>query len=233
MVFIQCFCALPSNAQKHMRKEKITSGEYYHIYNRGINKQTIFHDRADYARFLFLILYFQSTIIFRNIFRFINDYLKWSKFFIDNKEINEVIKFRSVVVIAFCIMPNHFHIIIKQLNDGGIASYMHRVLGGYSRYYNKKYGTSGHVFQSAYRAVHIENNAQLLYLTAYIHRNPRVLSEWYKKEEQYEWSSYQDYIGISRHRGLLDLSIILEQFDSKEKYHQFVEFSLAKEISGE
>jgi putative transposase len=211
-----------------MRKEKITSGEYYHIYNRGINKQTIFHDRADYARFLFLVLYFQSAKTFYNIGRIVSGYIKQRLFLITTRDFEEIIRCRSLELIAFCIMPNHFHLIIKEGGEGNVAKYMHRVLGGYSRYYNAKYKTSGHLFQSEYKSVLIENNTQLLYLTAYIHRNPRVLPEWYKKEAEYEWSSYQDYIGVSRYADLLEQRIILDQFDSKEKYYEFVESSTAK-----
>ncbi len=212
---------------KSMRKEKITTGEYYHIYNRGIHKQTIFHDRSDYARFLFLILYFQSTFIFKNVIRIILGYIKKSEFIIENKTLQEILKSKSVEIVSFCIMPNHFHILIKQLKDDGIASYMHRVLGGYSRYYNKKYGTSGHVFQGAYKAVLIESNIQLLYLTAYIHRNPRTLVGWQDREFEYEWSSYQDYIKDNRFGELLVRSIVLDQFKYKE-YEYFVQTSSAK-----
>ncbi|MEO5646515.1 MAG: transposase [Candidatus Paceibacterota bacterium] len=150
-------------------------------------------------------------------------------FSIQNKDLQEILHHKTIEIIAFCIMPNHFHILIKQLKDDGTSSYMHRVLGGYSRYYNNKYGTTGHIFQATYKSVLVKNNIQLLYLTAYIHRNPRSLSLWYGKELQYEWSSYQDYCGTNRFGELVLFSVILNQFHLKSAYYSFVESSPAKE----
>lgn len=211
-----------------MRKEKVIIDEYYHIYNRGVNKQTLFHDRSDYVRFLFMMLYFQSSKTFSNIRRYVIFYLKNNIFNIALSDIQKIISDQHIGIISFCIMPNHFHIIIKGIKKDGATSYMHRVLGGYSRYYNKKYGTSGHLFQGAYKIVHIENNIQLLYLSAYIHRNPRSLLGWENKELKYEWSSYQDYVKEGRFGRLLTQTIILDQFSSKKDYQKFVESSPAK-----
>lgn len=211
-----------------MRKQKATVGEYYHLYNRGINKQIIFHDRGDYVRFLFLLIYFQSPERFLNISKFVIFYLQKSFFKINSDSLEKIIRSRFVELVVFCIMPNHFHLIIKELKLDGVPSYMHRVLGGYSKYYNQKYKKSGHLFQNAYQMVHVENNTQLLYLSAYIHRNPRKLNDWKGKESLYEWSSYQDYVNISRFGLLLVQTIILDQFESKEKYRHFLESSPAK-----
>ncbi|MDB5188755.1 MAG: transposase [Candidatus Nomurabacteria bacterium] len=214
-----------------MRKQKITEGEYYHIYNRGVNKQLLFHDRADYVRFLFLIIYFQSPKRFYNISRYVFSYLKRMAFAIEPKDIQEIMHDRYIELVSFCIMPNHFHILLKEIHKGGTATYMHRVLNGYAKYYNKKYGTSGHLFQGTYQAVLISNNTQLLYLSAYIHRNPRTLHEWRNKEDQYEWSSYQDYVKMNRFGNLLAQSIILDQFESQKKYALFLQSSTSKEFS--
>ena len=142
-------------------------------------------------------------------------------------------KKRTVELVAFCIMPNHFHLIIKELEEGGIATYMQRVLTAYSKYYNTKYEKSGHVFQGPYQAVHVGDNRQLLHLSAYIHRNPREISKWFNKEDQYQWSSYRDYIGENRWGDLLLLDIVLGQFKNKKKYHEFVKTSPAKVFEGE
>lgn len=217
-------CCLAAN----MRKEKITTGEYYHIYNRAVDKQAIFHDRFDYSRFLFLILYFQSEILFKNIFRYIISYIKSGVFSVPAKHTNEIIKLRSLELTLFCIMPNHFHIVVKQLKEEGVALYMHRVLGGYSKFFNHKYKRKGHLFEATYKVVHIENNIQLLYLSTYIHRNPRSISKWLGKESLYEWSSYQDCIDKNRFENLLNYSVIVGQFPTKKKYYQYVESSTAK-----
>ena len=212
-----------------MRLIRIAPGEYYHIFNRAVNKQTIFHDTRDYFRFLFLILYFQSPVVFRQLGRMVKDFVLSSA--LDIKE--EVIKERTVELIAFCIMPNHFHLIVKELEEGGIATYMQRVLTAYSKYYNTKYEKSGHVFQGPYRAIHISDDPQLKYLSAYIHRNPRELVGWLNKEDKYQWSSYQDYIGENRWDDLLLPDIVLGQFKNKKQYHEFVKTSTAKLLGEE
>ena len=209
-----------------MRLIRITPGEYYHIFNRAVNKQVIFHDTSDYFRFLFLTLYFQSPIIFQQLGRKVKEFVQSRA--LDSVEEDEIIKKRRVELVAFCIMPNHFHLIVKELDEGGIAAYMQRVLTSYSKYYNTKYEKSGHVFQGPYQAVHVEDNRQLLHLSAYIHRNPREISKWFNKEEQYPWSSYQDFIGENRWGNLIMLDIIIGQFKDKAEYENFVKTSPAK-----
>ena len=212
-----------------MRIVKIAPGEYYHICNRAVNKQTIFHDTRDYFRFLFLILYFQSPIVFQQLGRLVKDFVLSRA--LDIK--GEVVKKRKIELVAFCIMPNHFHLIVKELEEAGIATHMQRVLTAYSKYYNTKYEKSGHVFQGPYRAIHISDDPQLKYLSAYIHRNPRELVGWLNKVDKYQWSSYQDYIGENRWGDLLVPDIVLGQFKNKERYHEFVKMSTAKLLEEE
>ena len=209
-----------------MRLIRITPGEYYHIFNRAVNKQVIFHDTSDYFRFLFLTLYFQSPIIFQQLGRKVKEFVQSRA--LDNVEEDEIIKKRRVELVVFCIMPNHFHLIVKELDEGGIAAYMQRVLTSYSKYYNTKYQKSGHVFQGPYRAVHIADDRQLLHLSAYIHRNPREISKWFKKEDQYIWSSYQDFIDENRWGNLIMPDIVIGQFKDKAEYENFVKTSPAK-----
>ena len=209
-----------------MRLIKIAPDEYYHVFNRAVNKQVIFHDTGDYFRFLFLILYLQSSVVFQQLGRKVKEFIQSRA--LDSGEEDEIIKKRRVEVVAFCIMPNHFHLIVKESDEGGIAAYMQRVLTSYSKYYNTKYEKSGHVFQGPYQAVHVEDNRQLLHLSAYIHRNPREISKWFNKEEQYPWSSYQDFIGENRWGNLIMLDIIIGQFKDKAEYENFVKTSPAK-----
>ena len=152
---------------------------------------------------------------------------------LDSGEEDKIIKKRRVELVAFCIMPNHFHLIVKELEEGGITAYMQRGLTAYSKYYNTKYDKSGHVFQGPYKVVHITDNRQLLYLSAYIHRNPREIVKWFRKEDQYQWSSYQDFIGENRWGKLILPDIIIGQFKNKAEYKNFVKTSLAKLLKGE
>ena len=216
-----------------MRSIKIAPGEHYHICNRGMSKQVIFHGTGDYARFLFLILYLQSPVVFSNMSRQASWFVKHRVFNINLEDRKGVVDKRTVELVAFCLMPNHFHLIVKEIEEGGIASYMQRVLNSYTKYYNTKYQKSGHLFQGPYRAVHVETNEQLLYLSTYIHRNPRELAGWRNKESQYVWSSYQDFIKNNRWDELIRPSIIGEQFKKKSDYRRFVESSTAKSLEEE
>lgn len=143
----------------------------------------------------------------------------------------EVVKKRYVQLISFTLMPNHFHLIVHELEESGTAQYMQRVLCAYTKYFNAKYQKSGHLFQGPYKAVHIKSNKQLLYLSTYIHRNCRELPKWKNREHLYEWSSYQDYVKENRWDQLLEQNIILNQFSNKKGYDDFVKSSTAKEIT--
>ncbi|TSC78499.1 MAG: putative transposase [Parcubacteria group bacterium Gr01-1014_29] len=215
-----------------MRKTSPEIGEYYHIFNRGNNKQLIFFDDWDYGRFIFLIMCLQSFLSFDNIRRYVDPIVRnrvSNTPLIKKSVVDEVAKDRYVDLVCFSLMSNHFHLIVGEKEENGIARYMHKVLLAYTKYTNTKHEKSGHVFQGPYKIVHIEDNEQLLHLSAYIHRNPRDLHRWKNKEHLYPWSSYQDFIGTNRWGELLNTSSIHEQFESKEEYRQFVETSGAKE----
>ena len=216
-----------------MRNIRIAPGEYYHICNRGVNKQVIFHDLADHARFLFLILYLQSPIVFSNMSRQTNWFVKHRVFNIRMESQKKVVEKRTVELIAFCLMPNHFHLMVKEVEESGIASYMQRILNSYTKYYNTKYQKSGHLFQGPYKAVHVETNGQLVYLSTYIHRNRRELAGWKNKEDQYVWSSYQDFTKNNRWNELIKPNIVSEQFKKTNDYQSFVESSTAKLLEEE
>ncbi len=146
-----------------------------------------------------------------------------------NKETQQkIVKAKFVELTSFCLMPNHFHLIMKEVEENGTARYMQRVLNSYTKYYNTKYHKSGHLFQGPYKAVHVSNNKQLLYLSTYVHRNPRELKEWKNKESDYPWSSYQDLISKNRFEELLVFDIINGQFENKDEYDEFVKTSPAK-----
>lgn len=214
-----------------MRKETTTPGEYYHIFNRGINKNDIFYNDLDRLRFLFLITHLQSAVSFKNISREIKLLVQSRALHscVDKEIIAEICKERFIELVAFALMPNHFHLLIREVQENGIPQYMHKILTAYSKYINIKHEKDGHVLQGPYRIVHVDNNEQLTYLSAYIHRNPRDLTAWKNKEAMYPWSSYQDYVGANRWHELLSTTYIQEQFENISEYQQFVETSGAKE----
>ncbi len=143
-------------------------------------------------------------------------------------DIEEIVRKRTVELISFTLMPNHFHLLIHQLKDNGIANYLSRIQNAQTKYFNTKYKRTGHLFQGSYKSVHIKSNNQLLYLSAYMHKNQRELMGWKNKEHLYPWSSYQDYLQ-NRWGELLKPGIILEQFNNPKDYKNFIKKSNAKE----
>ena len=212
-----------------MRKLELTTGEYYHVFNRGVGKKKIFCDNRDKIRFLFLVLYHQSPSTFYNLSRQVSYFVKHQVFNISIEEIGGIVSGRFVSVVAFALMENHFHLILRQEQDGGVSKYMQKIGNSCAKYFNTKYKEVGHLFQSPFKAVHLESNEQLLYASAYIHRNPRELPGWKNREQDYPWSSFGDYIRENRWLTLLDQSILLEQFGDKGDYVKFVEENPAKE----
>ncbi|MFH1170818.1 MAG: transposase [Candidatus Vogelbacteria bacterium] len=212
-----------------MRKTPISPGEYYHILNRGNDKQNIFRDDRDRIRFLFLLLYLQGKESFPNAGRVVTHFVQHRVFNIEPKIVTKITKEKHIELISFALMPNHFHLILGEKIEGGIAHYMQRLLNAYTKFFNIRYKRSGHLLQGPYRAIHLEDNEQLLYTSAYVHRNCRTLTGWKNREELYPWSSLQDYIIKNRWGDLLDKKLIQEQFSKPSEYKEWVATSGAKD----
>ena len=168
-----------------------------------------------------------------NIGSHITYFIEHRVFNISKKTLAQILKNRSVELINFALMPNHFHITTREIKENGNSNYMQRILNAYTKYFNAKYGRNGHLFQGPYKIVHVEDNEQLLYLSTYIHRNPREIKEWKNKEHKFPYSSYQDYVNKNRWGELLQQSIILEQIAFGKEYKDFTDSSSAKMIDEE
>ena len=211
-----------------MRKVRFATESYYHICNRSNDERAIFLSQQDYARFLFLLLYFQAPVSFFQIGRQTSHFRKHGTFNVPQDTLDQVLATRKVRFGAFAIMSNHFHILVQEKIEKGISQSLQRIQDGYAKYFNAKYQKRGHLFQGTFRAVPVETDEQLLYLSAYIHRNPRDIKEWKNREHKYPWSSFQDCIGENRWGELLVPDIFLNQFSSKGAYQDFVDTSSAK-----
>src|SRR3989338_9472238 len=219
-----------------MRRIPFAINSYYHICNRSNDEKAIFLEEKDYARFLFLILFYQAPLSFFNIGRQTPYFVRHRRhrmFNIHAQVQEKIVATRRVGLSAFAIMPNHFHLLVQEKEEGGISRYLQRIQNGYAKYFNAKHRKRGHLFQGSFRAIPVETDKQLLYLSAYIHRNPRDLEEWRGKERTYPWSSYQDCIKKNRWGGLLKSNIFLNQFSTQKSYETFVETSTAKLRQGE
>lgn len=218
------------------RKQQFADNEIYHITLRAIDDNLIFKDIDDYYRGIFSIYEFNNlkpvSIIKRREIRFSfkNKIRRGraSSDFIDERK-------RMVDLLSFCFMPNHIHLLTRQIQGNGITKFMSKIGTGYGGYLNRKYKRDGHVFQKRFNAVHVETDAQLKAVFAYIHTNPLSLIYPKWKEirienpdeainflENYKWSSYLDYIGIKNFPSVTQRDFIVDLMNGPEGCKEFI-----------
>ena len=183
-------------------------GEYYHIFNRGVAKMQIFNNFFDYDRFIKTMIYYSIE----------GPKPKFS-IFTPTTTILDTNK-KIVNIIFYFLIPNHFHFLLRQKRDGGITEFASKLSNSYTKYINIKNNRVGPLFQGDFKAVHVGTNEQLLHLSRYIHLNPLV-GYVTKNLDSYKWSSYPEYVNLIDN-AICDKKIILDQFESPEKYRQFV-----------
>lgn len=205
------------------RKIQIVNGEFYHIVKRGVEEREIFLDDEDRFRFINSLLVFNDKTP-----------VSWqSRAFWNLRDPDSLTqsyrpKIPLMEIHAFVLMPNHFHILARQLTEKGISILMNK-LGGYSYYFNKKYKRDGILFQDRYKIIHIEDETQLKNNFIYIHTNPVALTEvewknWKVKNpqkaikflEEYRWSSYCDYLARENFPLVIEQEFFLKLFGGKE-----------------
>ena len=193
-----------------MNREPLATGEYYHIYNRGVDKRSIFSDVRDVERFLLSMNVFNSVkpiLSIRDVFE-----LKDKAEAGDGKKLVEFV--------AYCLNPNHYHFILKQLVDGGIAEFMKRLNGGYTWYFNKRNARNGALLQGVYKSKLISDNDKLLELSVYVNINNQVhkIKGENAKLVRASWDEYVD--GVV---GICKKGVVLEQFKNPKEYRKFAE----------
>jgi putative transposase len=177
--------------------KNFTPGHYYHVYNRGQNQGEIFYDHKDYEQFLDRLQVALGQIK--------ADRLK-----------TKPVAHDAFEILAYCLMPNHYHFLVRQCSELGIGILINKVCTSYARYFNAKYQRIGNLFQDTYKAKLVDNDEYLTYLSAYIHNNP-------SNPFAYSYSSYQEYIGYPS-RNICKTSTILKYFTKdKSSYQQFVD----------
>ena len=180
--------------------------ETYHVYNRGVEKRNIFESESDYVRMMLLLLVCNSTnsVQIRNMLRpYQGRTLAGMAGFFEK----ETPKNKIVDVLAYCLMPNHFHLVLHERSEGGISKYIQKILTAYTMYFNKKYDRNGVLFQGMTKSQHIDNEAQYLHIFDYVHKNPISLiqHDWKEKGvkdkkrvrtflEEYQYGSYRDFM---------------------------------------
>ncbi|MDP2668450.1 MAG: transposase [bacterium] len=202
-----------------MRKYSFIKGEFYHVYSHAIGGLDLFKSDSDYKRFLSTLFLANGTRDIPRLDRSDDLNLVWG---LRDAKIN--IGDSLVDVIGFCLMSNHFHILLREKKDGNISIFMHRILVSFAKYFNLKHERRGHVFERTFDAKHLQDDNYIMRALAYIHLNTKDLKGWKKKEAKYPWSSFQDYVGENRWGNLLKTNFAMDYFDSnKNELKRFIE----------
>jgi len=191
-----------------MRKEPLITGEYYHIYNRGVDKRDIFNTLKDLERFKESIKHFNQVEGIVSL----NDYRKFLRASIENPDTNTKLKSKPLVaIVALCINPNHFHFMLKQLVEGGVAKFMQKLQGGYTYYFNQKYQRSGSLLQGTFKSKLIKNDNYGDKTFGYVNKNYQVhdipqnkLQFVFASDVEYEQESF-DFVSKTEGRKMLEI----------------------------
>lgn len=210
---------------------QLANNEIYHVITRGVGDTKIFKDRNDNFRAIFSLYEFNT---------------------IDSIEIRKQRDKRRpqkgggqtpadqrtplVEILCFCLMPNHVHLLLRQVQENGISQFMKKVNGGFAGYFNRKYQRKGHLFQGRFKSVHIKDDKQLRVVFVYVHTNPVALIEGKFREkgirnekkviqflENYKWSSYKDYLGGQNFPSVTERNFLLDVFGGPKKCKNFVD----------
>jgi len=201
------------------RKFPFVPGEYYHIYNRGNSKQEVFLNSADYVRFMRLLFVANASLPF--------------KLFFLKDPVADFERGETLVCIgAYCLMPNHFHLLVTPKSEEGLSRFMQKLTTAYSMYFNNKYDRTGALFEGKFKAELATDDIYLKYLFSYIHLNPIKLiqSDWKERGIEnvnatttylngYRFSSFLDYAGEERKESLiLDKSMFPPYFNTSKEF---------------
>lgn len=211
------------------RRVQFGAGECYHVYNRGVEKRDVFLTQGDYERFLYALFVCNDRRPITNTF---HGYRGLTSIRWEMRERRDSL----VDILCFCLMPNHFHLLIRQRHDdAGVPLFMQKVGTAYTMYFNAKYERAGGLFQGTYKVKRVAQDEYLLPLSRYIHLNPLDLAapEWresglpghsiaHKHLLLYPWSSYPEYVGFPRYPFLVDASIVRTFFPMGQNYAAYV-----------
>lgn len=200
------------------RLTPLVTGEIYHVFNRGINRQPTFTNIKEYQRML-------RTVMF---YKFMRPPIKLSKFLkLEAERQEEILKIlhnRDVLndIFAYCLMPNHFHLLLKQKKDNGIAVFLSNMQNSYTRYFNTRNERDGSLFLDQFKAIRIETDDQLLHVSRYIHLNPYTgfIIKSLRQLDNYPWSSFSDYLRSDN--SFVDTEFLLNSFKNRDGYKKFV-----------
>lgn len=204
--------------------------QLFHVLNRGVDKRKLFMDDKDFYRFIHDLFEFndQQKVADNNYYFNIRD-IRYPE--IKNKERRP----RKLLVdlLAFCLMPNHYHLLLRPRIDGAMSLFMRKIDGGYSRYFNQRHERTGTLFERRYKSVLINDQAHFIHMPYYIHLNPldTVASEWRERKinnlskalnylDNYKWSSHLDYMGKDNFSSVTQRDFLFELFGGSKGYEK-------------
>ncbi|MEW5799773.1 MAG: transposase [Bacteroidota bacterium] len=176
-------------------KHILSSNEYFHVYNRGVERKEIFFSERNYQYFV--------------------------------RRMTDSLNLTEIEIVAYCLMPNHFHLLLYQKEPERISKFMREVCDGYAKAINKERSRSGHLFEGKYKIKQIDSNEYLLHLSRYIHLNP-VRAKLVLYPQDWEFSSCGEYFGV-RESNIISTRVIVTQVGNAEGYRKFVEEYLPRQ----
>ncbi len=214
---------------------QIESGGIYHVLNRGVDKKRIFLDDRDRLRFIHDLYEFNDC----------RTSLNNGRFFTDTNPLNSPGQSTKgwksqrdplVDILAFCLMPNHYHLLLKQLSENGLVKFLSKLNTGFAKYFNQRYKRTGTLFQGRFKSIPIVNESHFTHIPYYIHCNPLdlIVSEWRERKisdpkkainflSNYRWSSHLDFCGKHNFPSITKRDFLLEIFGGEKKYRQEIE----------
>ena len=200
-----------------IRSLVFANSQIYHVFNRGVDRQTVFTNKREYERMLETVWLYRFTdpgINFSTYTTLPQSARIQMKTFIEKKK-------QQISLLAYCLMPNHFHFVIRQEEDYGVSNFIANITNSYTKYFNMKRKRVGPLFQGTFKAVRVETDEQFLHLTRYVHLNP--LSSYIVRLEEleyYPWSSLPEYLNINK--TMLSNKTVLNSLLSVKNYKEFV-----------
>ena len=213
-----------------MRKSDFITGSYYHVYNRGVDHRRLFQSEEDFQRF------YESLYLFNNEkYQHVNGDPQLRTYLLSGYETLEHERNPFVSILSFCLMPNHYHLFVRQNIDEGISKFMHRLRMGYSKYFNQKYERSGSLYEGTFKAIPVQKEPYFSHLSRYIHLNAlditdlnwrdKSISDWGKVIallDAYKWSSHHVFEGRGQILPVVDEEIRNNAFGSVSDYENFL-----------
>ena len=203
-----------------IRKTPLATGEYYHIYNRGVARQPTFLHKSDYKQAVLTLEYYRINKPQVKLSRFKTlAQSEKQKFHQTHQKDRNIL----IDIISFVFMPNHFHLLLRQTQDNGISLFLSHFTNSYTRYFNTRHDRIGPLFQGTFKAVHIDTEEQLIHVSRYIHLNPSTSYVVKGKNlPDYPWSSLPTYLQPTNSLAFVNPQPILSAFKSTHSYQEFI-----------